>query len=240
MDTEATSATVPAVPPVPAPSWPTLSALEARVLGALMEKERSTPEYYPLTINSLVAACNQKNNRDPMMQLDEGTVGTATDTLRDKKLVWQITMAGSRVPKYRHSFTDVYHVPDAAVALLCELLLRGPQTVNELRTRAERMHPYADLAAVETLLRELATHAEGPFVVKLPRESGRREPRYAQLLCGPVAAAEATPAVLAVLATEPARAAWSVELARFAQLEQSVTELQARVQALETKLNQVM
>jgi uncharacterized protein YceH (UPF0502 family) len=236
MDTETETAAV-AVPPVPGPSWPILSAIEARVLGALIEKELTTPDYYPLTLNALVAACNQKNNRDPMMQLDEAAVTDATDTLREKKLMWLVTLAGSRAAKFRHAFLDVYHVPDASVALLAELLLRGPQTVNELRTRGERMHPYADLAAVESLLGELATHAEGPFVVKLPRESGRREPRYAQLLCGPVAAAPAAPAAPAA---EPARAAWSVELARFAQLEQSVADLQERVRTLETKLGQVL
>jgi len=218
-----------------APAWPILSAVEARVLGALIEKELTTPDYYPLTLNALVAACNQKNNREPVLQVDEAAAVAATDTLREKKLVWLVTLAGGRVAKYRHAFLDVYHVPDASVALLAELLLRGPQTVAELRARAERMHPYADAAAVETLLHELAAHAEGPFVVKLAREPGRRESRYAQLLCGPVTVtAEATPAVL------PVRVAGSVELERFAQLEQRVEDLQARVLVLETKLTQVL
>jgi hypothetical protein len=226
MDTDATPAT---------PAWPILSAVEARVLGALIEKELTTPDYYPLTLNALVAACNQKNNREPVLQIDEAAAGAATDTLREKKLVWLVTLAGGRVAKYRHAFLEVYHVPDASVALLAELLLRGPQTVAELRARAERMHPYADAAAVESLLHELAAHAEGPFVVKLPREPGRRESRYAQLLCGPVTvAAEAAPAV------PPARVTGIAELERFAQLEQSVADLQARVLALETKLNQVL
>jgi uncharacterized protein YceH (UPF0502 family) len=231
METENKHATVPA-----APAWPILSAVEARVLGALIEKELTTPDYYPLTLHALVAACNQKNNRDPAMQLDEAAAVAATDTLREKKLMWLVTLAGNRVAKYRHAFLDVYHVPDASVALLAELLLRGPQTVAELRTRAERMHPYADVTAVEALLQELATHAEGPFVVRLPREPGRRESRYAQLLCGPVAiAAEAAPE------GQPVRVTGSgVERERFAQLEQSVADLQARVLALETKLNQVM
>ena len=204
------------------------------MLGALIEKELTTPDYYPLTPNALVAACNQKNNRDPLMQLNEADIVAATDSLREKKLVWLVTLAGNRVAKYRHAFLDVYHVPDASVALLAELLLRGPQTVAELRTRGERMQPYADVAAVEALLQELATHAEGPFVVKLARESGRREARYAQLLCGPVAAAEATPFL------QPIRVSVSVEPERFAQLEQNVADLQARVQALEVKLNQVL
>jgi len=151
--------------------------------------------------------------------------------------VWLVTLAGNRVAKYRHAFLDVYHVPDPAVALLAELLLRGPQTVAELRAHAERMHPYADVATVEALLQELSAHAEGPFVVRLPREPGRREPRYAQLLCGPVAAGEAAPAASA---TRPEGPAGNVDPDRFAQLEQSVAGLQARVLALETKLNQVL
>ena len=218
-------------------SWPVLSASEARVLGALIEKERTTPDYYPMTINALVAACNQKNNRDPVLQLDERTVLAATDTLREKKLVWQMSLAGNRVAKYRHAFAEVYQVPDAAVALLAELLLRGPQTVAELRARAERMHPYADTAAVETLLQELAAHAGGALVVRLPREPGRREPRYAHLLCGPVAGAvaEAAPVVPA-----PGLAGGPATQERIVELEQRLADLQARVLALESKLSQVL
>jgi uncharacterized protein YceH (UPF0502 family) len=207
--------------------------VEARVLGALIEKERSTPEYYPLTINALLAACNQKNNRDPVLLLDEAAVSAATDTLRDKKLVWQMNLAGSRVPKYRHAFTDVYHVPDAAVALLAELLLRGAQTVAELRSRAERMHPYEDVASVDALLQELSRHPEGAFVARLAREPGKREARYTHLLCGPVATAGE-----AVAATQAPVVIVSPE--RLAQLEQTVAELQARITALETKLNQAL
>jgi len=232
METESTPV-APSVSSAPSitPSWPILSAVEARVLGALIEKELTTPDYYPLTLNGLVAACNQKNNRDPVTQLNETDVIAATDGLREKKLMWLVTLAGSRSPKYRHAFLDVYHVPDASVALLCELLLRGPQTVAELRTRAERMHPYADVAAVETLMQELATHKEGPFVVRLPRESGRREARYAQLLCGPVVISEASSTAMPPTSAEPSR---------LTQLEQTVADLQARVQAMETKLGQVL
>jgi len=235
LNTESDSTPLPSTP-APAPAWPILSAVEARVLSALIEKELTTPDYYPLTLNALLAACNQKNNRDPLMQLDETTILAATDTLREKKLMWLVTLAGSRVAKYRHAFLDIYHVPDAAVGIMAELLMRGPQTVAELRTRSDRMQPIADITVVEDLLRELSTHPEGPFVVKLPREPGRREPRYAQLLCGPVAAATES----ATTVFEPVRTTCNVDLARFAQLEQSVTDLQARVQALETKLNQVL
>jgi uncharacterized protein YceH (UPF0502 family) len=221
----------------PPPDWPILSPIEARVLGALIEKELTTPDYYPLTINALTAACNQKNNRDPVLQLTETSIIRATDTLREKKLVWLVTLAGSRVAKFRHAFLDVYHVPDASVALLCELLLRGPQTAAELRSRAERMHPYADTGTVESLLQELQTHGEGPFVVKLAREPGKREARFMHLLGGPIA--EATPAVpLSLAPPEPAPAA--VEPDRLARLEEQLTAIQTRVGALEARLNQVL
>jgi len=225
------------LPPSPqSPSWPVLSPVEARVLGVLIEKELTTPDYYPLTLNALVAACNQKNNRDPVMQVDDTTALAATDTLREKKLAWQVFLAGNRVPKYRHAFLDVYRVPIDAVALLCELLLRGAQTAAELRSRAERLHAYPDVAGVEDLLGRLAAHAEGPFVARLSREPGRRESRYAHLLCGPVAAAAAGPQ--AAPSAEPVRV--TQEAARLAALEKSVAELQARLQALETRLNQVL
>ena len=237
METTPTHSATESVSPATVPSgWPILSPVEARVLGALIEKQLTTPDYYPLTLNALVAACNQKNNRDPVLQFDEASALVATDTLREKKLAWQIFLAGNRVPKYRHAFTDIYHVPEESVPLLCELLLRGPQTVGELRTRCERMRPYADTAAVETLLQELAAHREGSFVVKLPRESGRREPRYAQLLCGPVAMPAAAPEAPA----EPARAFLQVGESRIAQLEQTVSELQARVQSLESKWSSLL
>jgi uncharacterized protein YceH (UPF0502 family) len=241
MSTDPTPASPDAAPDgtpaaTPATGWPILSAEEARVLGALVEKQLTTPDYYPLTLNALVAACNQKNNRDPVLHMDDAAALAATDTLREKKLVWQVFLAGTRVPKYRHAFTDVYHVAEESVPLLCELLLRGPQTVGELRTRCERMRPYADTAAVETLLQELAAHREGPFVVKLPREPGRREPRYAQLLGGPVAASLSSPEA----PVEPARAVLQAGENRIARLEQTVEELQARVLALETKWSSLL
>jgi uncharacterized protein YceH (UPF0502 family) len=242
MDAEIIPATtVPAEPTTPTPpEWPILSAIEARVLGALIEKERTTPDYYPLTINALTSACNQKNNRDPVLQLTETSIIRATETMREKKLVWLVTMAGSRVAKYRHAFLDVYHVPDSAVALLSELLLRGPQTAAELRARAERMHPYADTATVEALLQELQAHREGPFVVKLAREPGKREARFMHLLGGPVAVTETTPAPFSTSASEPAYGAPAIDPARLTQLEETLAALQAKVQALEEKLNQVL
>jgi len=216
------------------PDWPVLSLVEARVLGALIEKQITTPDYYPLTLNALVAACNQKNNRDPVMQLEESAVLAATDTLREKKLVWQMFLAGNRVPKYRHAFTDVYHVPEEAVPLFCELLTRGPQTPGELRTRCARMREFPDVETLEALLQQLATHREGPFVLRLVREPGRRECRYAQLLGGPVAAS------LTAAPAEPMRVVATADAARLAQLEQTVADLQERLAQLETRVNAVM
>jgi uncharacterized protein YceH (UPF0502 family) len=225
-------------PTVPAPlPWPVLTTDEARVLGALVEKQLTTPEYYPLTLNALLAACNQKNNRDPVMALDETAVVLALDGLREKKLAWQVFLAGNRVAKYRHAVTDVYHVPDACVPLLAELLLRGPQTAAELRLRAERMHAYADVAEVEAHLQGIAGHAEGPFVARLARETGRREPRWAQLLCGPVAAAAVTPAASGEAIPAPTVVAPAV--ARLDRLEQEVADLKAQVAAMQARFEEL-
>jgi len=225
---EQTTETLPPPPAAPAPAWPTLTAGEARVLGALAEKQITTPENYPLTLNALLAACNQKNNRDPVMALDETAVVPALDALREKRLVWQITLAGSRVPKYRHAFTDVYPVPEACLPLLIELLLRGPQTAAELRARAERMRPYADAAEVEAAMRRLAEHPQGPFAVRLPRETGRREARWAQTLCGapPAPAAAAPGPDTAPESTAPA-------LSRLDRLEAEIAALRADLAALQ-------
>lgn len=161
-----------------------LSLIEARVLACLVEKSITTPEYYPLTLGALTAACNQKSNRDPVMQIAEEEALAALDSLRDKKLAWQVSLAGSRVPKYRHNLTEVYPLNALQVAVLCELMLRGPQTAGELRSRAERMAPITEVAQVLAVLQELAAFEGGPLVVRLPRQAGKREERHAHLLCG--------------------------------------------------------
>ena len=163
-----------------------LTAPEIRVLGCLLEKETTTPEYYPLTLNSLVSACNQKSNRDPVVEFDEEIVLHALDDLREKQLAMRVDVAGSRVPKFRHSFERRFEVSGAQKALLCVLFLRGPQTVGELRGRAQRMHAFPDLASVEQCLGGLAEPDEEslltePLVRELPRRPGRKEPRYAHL-----------------------------------------------------------
>jgi hypothetical protein len=169
----------------------TLDPEEIRILGSLLEKEITTPEYYPLSLNALLNACNQKSNRDPIVHFDEDTLERALYTLRDKGLLVSITGAGSRVPKYGHRISEKFNLGRRELAILCELMLRGPQTVGELRTRAERMHPFADLAEVESVLDRLPE-----LVTKLPRRPGEKEARYAHLLSGepPVSSASHLPA----------------------------------------------
>ncbi len=158
-----------------------LNAVEARILGVLLEKQMATPDYYPLTLNALVAGCNQKTNRDPVMDLDEETIGRALDELKKQHLVWQIKTAGSRAAKYEHNLKEVAEFSVSELGILCELLLRGPQTAGELRARTARLTEFHGLPAVEHVLRKLMEHEKGPFVAKLPRRPGHKECRYTQL-----------------------------------------------------------
>lgn len=168
-----------------------LTPVEARVLGALVEKDATTPDYYPLSLNALVNACNQKSNRDPVMTLDEGSVRDALESLHDKGLAGPAGGADSRVTKYEHRVYDVLKLGRREVAVICELLLRGPQTPGELRSRAERMHPFEGIEDVLSTLQRLMQR-EPPLVAMLPREPGRKESRYAHLMSGEVEAAEAS------------------------------------------------
>ena len=168
-------------------SLPVLSSVEARVLGALIEKDITTPEYYPLSLNALVNACNQKSNRHPVMNLDESAVRDALRGLQDDGLAGPISSADSRVPKYEHRLQEAFNLPRAETAVLCVLLLRGAQTPGELRGRTERMHRFEELSDVQSALQHLAQH-ELPLVKVLPRQPGTKEARYAHLLSGDVAA----------------------------------------------------
>jgi len=161
--------------------------LEARVLGVLIEKAHTVPDSYPLSLNSLTLGCNQKTARDPVLNASEADVQGAADALRSLSLVFE--SSGSRVTRYEHNLGRALGLPSQSVALLAVLMLRGPQTSSELRANSERLHRFADLSSVEAFLDELAERAAekgGPLVVKLPRAAGAREPRWAQLLCGPV------------------------------------------------------
>jgi uncharacterized protein len=157
-----------------------LHPVEVRVLGSLLEKEITTPEYYPLSLNALVNACNQKSNRDPMVSFDESTVEQALHSLRDHGLLLSITGAGSRVQKYAHRISEKLNLGRPELAILCELMLRGPQTLGELRTRADRMHTFDDTDQVQSVIDRLPE-----LITKLERRPGEKESRYAQLLSGP-------------------------------------------------------
>jgi len=172
-----------------------LDAVEARVIGALVEKAVTTPDYYPLSLNALVNACNQTSNRDPVTAHEPAGVLRALESLRDKKLVFVFEGAASRVTKYGHKFAETLGLSGPEVAVLCVLLLRGPQTVGEIRGRTGRLHEFAALAEVESTLQGLAARVPQPLVARLPRQAGLKESRYAQLLSGPPEAVPAeTPA----------------------------------------------
>jgi uncharacterized protein YceH (UPF0502 family) len=162
---------------------PLLDAEEVRVLGSLIEKEATTPEYYPMSLNALVNACNQKSNRHPQVNYDDEIVLTAIDRLRDKKMA-AVIMGSGRVNKYAQRFSELLNLGRREMALLCTLLLRGPQTLGELAGRSERMHAFEDLDAVEHTLDGLASHEAGKLVARLPKSPGQKEARYAHLLAG--------------------------------------------------------
>jgi len=203
----------------------TLSLLEARVLGVLIEKAHTVPDSYPLSLNSLTLGCNQKTARDPVLNASEAEVQGATDALRSLSLVFE--SSGSRVTRYEHNLGRALGLPSQSVALLAVLILRGPQTGSELRANSERLHRFADLSSVEAFLDELAERPQekgGPLVVKLPRASGAREPRWAQLLCGPVDVSSA-----------PAAEAGSNDLVAAGEL----TALRAQQTALQAELTEL-
>ena len=201
----------------------TLNGTELRVLGSLIEKELTTPEYYPLSLNALVNACNQKSNRDPVLGLDESEVTRALDSLRFKQYAL-LSGAGGRVAKYRHALVEKFRFSPAELAILCELMVRGPQTVGELRTRGERMHEFADLAETEAVLEDLMERTPA-MVARLPRQAGRKEPRYCQLFSGePDLSEPAAPA-------EGGRSG-GAESEKIASLEQELSGLRQEVSAL--------
>jgi len=162
-----------------------LTETEVRVLGSLVEKQLTTPEYYPLTLNALVAACNQKSNRDPVVSYDETTVSDALESLREKNLVYVFYGSGSRVVKYKHMLPNVYELDPAEVAAMDVLMLRGPQTLGEIRGRTDRLFEFSGLAEVQETLDKLA-HRDEPLVVKLGRQPGQKDARYAHLLSGAI------------------------------------------------------
>ncbi len=163
-----------------------LTDIEARVLGALVEKQVTTPECYPLTLNALTLACNQKNNRYPVSAYTENEIAQAVETLREKNLVYVYYGSTSRVPKFKHVMPEVLHLTPAETALMCVLLLRGPQTPGELRGNAARLHSFTGLDEIEETLGGLITHEPEPLVMRLPRQAGQKEVRFAHLLSGEI------------------------------------------------------
>jgi uncharacterized protein YceH (UPF0502 family) len=215
-----------------------LTPSECRVLGVLIEKAQTTPQQYPLTLNALVSGCNQKNNREPVTNLDEDQVMSALDGMRGKNLAREVAMSGSRVPKYRHTARESLEISAAEMVVLAELLLRGPQTVGELRGRASRMHPLESLDVVQNVLDSLMKR-ETPLARELPPAPGTRANRYAQLLCPSLHPLEAPPAA-ALLTHDQSRAtAVTPPRASTVGIDSRITDLIDRVEALERDVAQL-
>lgn len=214
-----------------------LSLVEARILGCLLEKEATTPDLYPLTLNSLVNACNQKSNRAPVLELDDDAVHAGLDSLRAKGLVLLVTQTAARVAKYKHSLERHYPLPNAQVAVLAELLLRGPQTVGELRTRCERMTPLGNLDAAREEIASL-TGGACPLLMELPRQTGKKDARFSHLLSG-------LPDFESEQAVNPASGPVKVDVAltlppeaeeRIASLEATVASQASQIESLRAEL----
>ncbi len=198
-------------------SFPILSVVETRVLATLVEKQRTVPDTYPMSLNALAAGCNQKTSRNPVLELGESDILQAIDSLKEARLVSEVS--GSRVPRFAHQFERVLGVPTQASALITVLMLRGPQTAGELRLNCERLHKFADISSVEAFLEELASRAEGGLVLELPRLPGARENRWTHLLSGQPAIEQA-----------PASASGS---------RSEIEELRTRVAALESEVGEL-
>jgi uncharacterized protein YceH (UPF0502 family) len=215
-------------------TYPLLTSVDARVLGCLLEKASTTPDAYPLTLNSLLLACNQKSNRQPVVEYDEATVMESIDDLRKAKLVFRVDVAGSRVAKYRHNIDELLGLGKAGKALLTVLLLRGPQTLGELRTRCERMHAFATTDEVKATLEELVEEIDRPLWTKLPRSPGKKEERYMHLFSGKPIESTETLASTATL-QPPGSAAPSPMSSRDARIK----NLETQVETLESELNEL-
>jgi uncharacterized protein YceH (UPF0502 family) len=214
-----------------------INDVEVRVVGSLVEKQVTTPDYYPLTLNALVNACNQISNRDPVVKYDERAVEDAVDSLRTKNLVYIFYGAESRVPKYKHMMREVYTLSPQELAVMCVLMLRGPQTVGEVRGRTGRLYEFAELREVEETLDGLARRDE-PLVFKLPRQSGRKEARYTHLLSGQPEFDESAEEQGAHAASRPPSSARASEGERVARLEAEVEALREEVAELRRQLEE--
>jgi uncharacterized protein len=207
-----------------------LNEVEVRVLGALVEKQVTTPEYYPLTLNALVQACNQKNNRNPVVSYDEALVSQTVESLRAKNLVYVFYGSTSRVPKYKHMMMEVFGLDQKELALICVLMLRGPQTPGELRSRADRLYDFSGLDEIEKTLDQLIAKEPQTLAVRLPRRPGHKEARYAHLLSGEVSADLQSEGPDAEPINRPSASD------RISRLEQEVETLRAEVAGLRQEL----
>ena len=227
---------------VPMP-LPVLDAMALRVLGALLEKQMSTPEYYPLTLNALVNACNQSSNRDPVMVLGEKEVLAALDALKEEKLAWAVNAAGARAVKYEHALRERFELSEQEAAILCELMLRGAQTPGELRSRTSRLYPFTNLPEVDAAL-ECLMELEEPLVARLPKQPGSREVRYAHLLGGlpdpretqPIAPDSSTDP----RETRPIQLPSSEQLMEVQELREEVAQLRSELSALRELIESLM
>jgi uncharacterized protein len=209
-----------------------LNEVEVRVLGALVEKQITTPEYYPLTLNALTNACNQKSNREPVVSFNEPLVTQAIESLREKNLVYVFYGSTSRVPKYKHMMPEVLHLDQRELALLCVLMLRGAQTTGELKERTGRLADFTALGEVEETLNSLSVREEQPLVVKLPRQRGQKDARYAHLLAGDYPADQ----LIETASSEDKSAESGARAGRLGKLEAEVVALRAEVTELRQQL----
>lgn len=223
-----------------------LSLQQTRVIGCLIEKEITTPDQYPLSLNSLTAACNQKSNREPVMELDEVTVQTVLDELSKKRMVREETGFGSRVVKYKHRFCNSefgeLQLSAQELGIICTLFLRGPQTPGELRSRTNRLCSFSDVHQVEAVLQQLSERGDGPLVVRLPREPGKRESRYAHLFSGEVANT-APQEYTAQASAHDSQGDVTVDAqvaARVETLEQRVAEMESKLAELQSLLDELL
>ena len=220
-------------PAMEGPRWQPVAAIDRRVLGVLVEKAKTTPDAYPMSLNALVTGCNQKNNRDPVMTLDEDAVRQALTSLQEKRLAGPAGGADSRVPKYEHRLQEVFNFDRREIAVLCVLLLRGPQTPGELRSRTERMHHFESLDEVQSTLQRLMER-EPSLAVMLPRQPGTKEARYDHLLSDHPRETGAFATVAESTPPEAVRGSHDSE--RLSQLEHEVAELRGEVRALQQQL----
>ena len=219
-------------PAMTVPRLPILSLLETRILGVLCEKQHTVPDTYPLSLNALVAGCNQKTSRQPVIEVSEAEVLSAIDSLKGPALI--IETSGGRVTRYAHNMEKALRLPSQSIALLTALMLRGPQTAGELRINCERLHRFADISAVEAFLLELAERPEGPMVVELPRQPGARENRWAHLLSGAPAIEETR-----AEATAAAESSADVSVGEIAALKAKVARLEDEVDGLKSLVDKL-